>query len=71
MSTYDLYKNKRVTITLGQVNIDKMNKIANAQEYKHTSDLYREIIMSYINKYEANHGPILIEQTELNPDQTQ
>jgi len=61
MSTYDLYKTKRVTISLGENTREKMNIIALQIGYKYTSDLYKDIIDNYIKEYEAKAGEIIID----------
>ena len=64
MSTYDKYKTKRVTITLGEIPNKKIKSIAKNNGYNNAADLYREIITAYIKNYESINGEISIESDE-------
>lgn len=64
MSTYDKYKTKRVTITLGEIPNKKIQSIAKNNGYNNAADLYREIITAYIKNYESINGEISIESDE-------
>ena len=60
MSTYDLYKTKRLTVTIGKDKINKMNYIARSKGYKFTSKFYNDIVTKTIEEYESEHGEITL-----------
>jgi len=60
MSSYDRYKTKRLTVTMGKDNINKMNHIAKSKGFRYTSDFYKEIVKKIISEYEAEHGEITL-----------